>query len=97
VLFFPDEQYVPISTRIRTASADRDVQPSPLGGLVQRTPAPQSQMAIANRSALQTHIPSSCELYNARGWVVASRKESRYRWAGARTDLDGVDDRDALV
>ena len=30
MLFFPDEQYVPISTRIRTASADRDVQLSSL-------------------------------------------------------------------
>src|SRR5260370_34321132 len=31
------------------------------------------------------------------GWVVASSKKSRYQWASARTDLDGVDDRDASV
>src|SRR6185312_4482641 len=42
----------------------------------------------------------SCHLakrHNSKGLIVASPKKSRYQWAGARTDLDGVDDRDALV
>ena len=61
-----------------------------------------SRAAVANAYSEQVSVSDAHPVewptvITLKGWLVASPKKSRYQWAGGRRDLDGVDDRDALV